>query len=191
LPDTDTDSESSKRSLKGTVDEAWMRLSPGARTAAPWAALLLGVAFAGWAVMHYLTIQYEAESPPPVGPSPAGIEEGLPPPPSPGMISVRVAVRVRVAGSYVKIGTPLPRRVALSMIGHDGQPYEARFDRVGVWGMEAPPGEYRVSSKQKDLGDWNWILAGDCVKTLDNAENRYAVTLDLKKQYPTLDLTLY
>jgi len=164
------------------------RTPPGVRTAAPWVLLFLGLAFAGYAVVHYLTLQYRAENSPSATSIPG--DEGIMTPPAPGMVSIRVSVRVRTAGSLAPIGTSLPRQIFLRMTGKDGQPYEARFDRAGVWGMEAPPGEYRISGKQKGLGDWSWELAGDCVKPATDLKNRYIVTLDLTKPFSTLDLTL-
>lgn len=166
----------------------WYRMSPGARTAAPWVLLFLGLAFAGWAVVHYLTVQYQEEKAPSATSIPG--EETILTPPAPGMVSIRVAVRVHVAGKQAPIGTMLPRQVALQMLGKNDQPYEARFDRAGVWGMEAPPGVYRVSGVQKALGEWSWEMSGDCVRPSKDRKYRYDVTLDLARPHSTFDLVL-
>jgi hypothetical protein len=175
---------SSPRSL----NEVWSRTPPGVRKVAPWVLLFLGLAFAGYAVVHYLTLQYQAENA--LSATSVPNDDGIMAPAAPGMVSIRVSVRVRVTGSLAPIGTSLPRMISLRMTGKDGQPYEARFDRAGVWGMEAPPGEYLISGKQKDLGEWSWEMTGDCVKPATDLKNRYIVTLDLAKPYSTFSLTL-
>lgn len=147
--------------------------------------LFLGVAFAFWAIKQALS-QREMAVPPPTrtASSPTAV-----PAPAANMLVVHVQVRMRGPdGLEVPIGTVLPRQVALKLVGQGEQPYEAQFDRVGVWAMEVPPGEYQVSADQPHLGEWRWTLSGP---TVSETPEGYSVTFDKTRALSTINLLLY
>ena len=110
------------------------------------------------------------------------------PPVSAGMVNVRVRVRsFDASGNENVVGQDLRGKVTLNLMGLEGQPYEARFDRVGMWSMEIPPGEYLVSRDQPSLEQWEWELSGREVS--DEGEKGYRVVFRLG-QSPTLELAL-
>lgn len=121
----------------------------------------VGIGTVAWTVGQYLSSPgaVPASSADPSGPP----EESAGPPVAvtPGMLSVHVAVRVRGGdGEDVAVGTSIPTPVALQISGEDGRQYEARFDRVGVWLMEVPPGVYLAPLEQPELKNWKWKLTG-------------------------------
>ncbi len=110
------------------------------------------------------------------------------PPVSPGMVNVRVRVRsFDRSGNEDVIGTRLGERAVLKLAGVNGQPYEAQFDRVGMWAMEIPPGEYVVSREQPSLKRWEWTVSGRDVS--DEGAEGYRMTFRVG-QAPTLELVL-
>ncbi len=154
---------------------------------------ILGMVFAGWTVMRYLA---HRDSLVPLsggqavpGPAETGVASPTAPVSNPNLINVHVMVRVKgESGDELLIGAALPQRVALTLVGEAGQPYEARFDRVGVWAMQVPPGEYKILSQQPDLGKWRWELNGTNVT---EAEEGYMVKFERSEELATLDLLLY
>lgn len=112
----------------------------------------------------------------------------LDPPVSAGMVNVRVRVRAfDASGNEDVVGQKLRGRVTLNLAGLEGQPYEAQFDRVGMWSMEIPAGEYLVSRDQPSLEHWEWEFSGREVS--DEGEKGYRVVFRLG-QAPTLELAL-
>ena len=147
--------------------------------------LFLGVAFAFWAIKQALS-RRETAAPPPTR---AAVSPTAVPALAANRLMVHVQVRMRGSdGLEVPIGTTLPRQVALKLLGQGEQPYEARFDRVGVWAMEVPPGEYQVPADQSDLGEWRWTLSGP---TVSETPEGYTVTFDKARALATLNLLLY
>ena len=67
-------------------------------------------------------------------------------------------------GMESPVGTVLPGRLSFVLLGGDGRQYEAGFDRVGVWVMEIPPGEYEAPGSQVGMGDWKWLVTGPVVR---------------------------
>ena len=112
----------------------------------------------------------------------------LDPPPAPGMVNVRMRVRsFDAAGNEHVVGKELRERVTLKLAGLDGQPYEAQFDRVGMWAMEIPPGEYLIAREQPSLKSWRWTLSGRGVT--NEGKKGYRVIFQFG-QAPTLQLVL-
>lgn len=131
--------------------------SPRWRRAGAWALGAASLGLAAWLLRQGLTARLRDE--PPAGAQPPAPPEI--PAAAPGSVNVRVQVRVlNAAGSDEPVGTALPRRVSLRLAGKGEQGYEAQFDRVGLWVMETPPGDFTVPKAQPDLGDWRWTLTG-------------------------------
>ena len=152
----------------------------------------LGVGFAAWAIGQYLSSQRAVE---PMGGLPSA-EAGSPvagsgreDAPAGEIVNVHVVVRMRdETGAEVTIGTAIPSQVSLTLKGEDGRPYEARFDRVGVWLMEVPPGTYRVPLDQPELRDWKWTLSG---KNVTPGSQGSTIRLAPGQVPPRIDLLLY
>jgi hypothetical protein len=109
------------------------------------------------------------------------------PVPTEGFINVRVTVKVVDGrGMESPVGTILPSRLVFKLYGAGGQEYEAGFDRVGVWVMEIPPGEYSAPAKQAGMGEWRWKVAGSVVRA---TRDGYAFTVP-PGSAPAVELTL-
>ena len=139
---------------------------------------------AAWLVTRY------AFRPPSAGNATQVPGDGLnaPPAPAAGLINVRVTVKV-VDGRGIEspVGTVLPSRLAFKLYGVSGQEYEAGYDRVGVWVMEIPPGEYIVPAKQAGMGEWRWKVTGSVVRA---TREGYAFTVP-PGSAPAVELTLH
>lgn len=157
MQDTNGDSEASDapRPLPG----------PGrAKRYALVALAVSGVAVAAWLATRVAFGPVRGTVP---GSEPVVPADGTNPVPEPaeGLVNVRVTVKVADArGVESPVGTALPSRLAFKLVGTDGQVYEAGFDRVGVWVMEIPPGEYEAPARQPGMGEWKWRLAGTTVR---------------------------
>ncbi|MEK7766746.1 MAG: hypothetical protein AAB368_10955 [bacterium] len=129
----------------------------GWRNAGAWALGAASLALAGWLLWYGFGARLRQE---PLS-TPALPAASAIPAAAPGSINVRVQVRVlNDVGGDEPVGMALPRRVALRLEGKGGQGYEAQFDRVGLWVMETPPGEFTVPKAQTQLGEWRWTLTG-------------------------------
>ena len=153
---------------------------------------VLGMGFTVWALTEYFASRSDVTPLSGVGPASAQAPTGggcTAVEAAPGMLNVHVVVRLRgKGGEDMPIGSSLPTHVALKLLGEDDRPYEARFDRVGVWLMEVPPGEYRVPPEQEDMGEWKWTLTG---ANVDKAEAGYTVKFEAGSIPPRLELLLY
>lgn len=108
-----------------------------------------------------------------------------------GQVSARLEVQVLdEKNKEFPVGTPLPRRLMLTMGIPDGQAYSMPFDKVGVWASDVPPGEYLVSLEQEHLGNWRWKLEGKGVK-MDDAAGAYRLKIAGREQPLTMKLTLF
>lgn len=162
-------------------------LSSGPRRAIGWfllagagcglAAWVLWSAWSGRAADRPASAPELVQNPPPE----------LDPPVAAGMVNVRMRVRsFDRSGNEDVIGKTLRKKAILKLTGAEGQPYEAQFDRVGMWSVEIPPGEYSVSRKQPSLEQWEWSLSG---REVTEGIDGYRVSLRLG-QAPTLELAL-
>ena len=164
------------------------RISPRLWPAGGWAILAVaGCGLAAWIVWSALSARVVGR--PATGPE--LVQEPpreMDPPVSPGMVNVRVRVRsFDRAGNEDVVGKELGQRVILKLAGVNGQPYEAQFDRVGMWAMEIPPGEYIISREQPSLKRWEWAISGR--EVADEGEKGYRVAFSIG-QAPTLELVL-
>jgi len=105
--------------------------------------------------------------------------------------SVHVQVKVLdEEGREFALGTALPRQLSLKLVGANGQEYTAPFDRVGVWAIATPSGEYRLPLQQTDLGSWRWKVS--CKGMIMDREGGAWILPAVQKGLPLgIELTLY
>jgi hypothetical protein len=163
------------------------------RTAALWLVAMAGLVFAAWALTRYAQRRaVEQKSGLPGAEeetASGGVNTAGGNAAAPGGVVARVLVRAQEGDRDMPLGAALSERVALKMTGAIGQPYEARFDRVGVWQMEVPPGVYDVPAKQPEIRGWKWKLSGDGVAK-GKAGMKYTVKFETSRSHPGLELHL-
>jgi hypothetical protein len=153
---------------------------------APWIGGVLGILLLLWGLSS--AIERMVFSPASSGGSTAGAPPGqLLPNSATAHLDVKV---LDENGKEYPLGTPIPRQLSLTMLNTEGQEFLVPFDRVGVWAVDAPDGQYSVPAEQKKLGNWSWKISGAGVK-LDKASRAWLVTLKREGQPVVLGITLY
>ena len=79
-----------------------------------------------------------------------------------GKFNVILQVRMRDSGGgMAPVGAVIPSQLTLKFRDAEGRTYLERFDRVGLWAVDVPPGEYWVPPDQDELGEWKWEVSGE------------------------------